>query len=73
MRQVFVRQQVAHRVRHHELVGAFAVADGVRVVFVVLDEPDDFELDRLPFVGLEDDSVLELEGTLAARTAGTIG
>ena len=69
----FIAQQRTVRIRDDELVRRLAVADGVAVVLVVLDQADDFELDRLALVGLEDDEVFELEGRLAVFSVpGTV-
>jgi hypothetical protein len=59
--QLVVVEQRARIVGHDELVGLFAVADRVGVVLVVFDQTDDFEFQRLPVVGLDDEDVAQFE------------
>ena len=61
MRELVVGEQRPLHVGDDELVGLLAVTHGVRDVLIVLDEPDDFELDLLAVVRLDDEDVAQLE------------
>ncbi len=64
-----VVEQRAGVVGYDELVGLLAVADRVSVLFVVLDQPDDFELQRLAVVGFDDENIAQLERSAVCRSS----
>ena len=72
MRQLVVVEQRTRIVGHDELVGLLAVAHRVGILFVVLDEPDDLELQRLAVVRLDDKDVAQLQRSALAVLAGTV-
>lgn len=61
MGQLVVVEQRSGVVGYDELIGLFAVAHGVGVLFVVLDQTHDFELQRLTVVGLDDEDVAQFQ------------
>ncbi len=61
--ELVVREQRPLHVGDDEFVGLFAVADRVRDVLIVLDEADDFELDLLAVIRLDNKNVAQFERT----------
>jgi hypothetical protein len=53
--QLIVIEQRAFGIGHDEFVSFFAVAHGERIIFVVFDEADDFELNLRAFVRFDDE------------------
>ena len=70
MRERFVREQIADRIGDDELVFAFAIANCIRRFVLVLDQPDDLELDLAAVRRLDDEGLAQLERVALARRAG---
>ena len=64
MRELVVIEQRALGVGHDELVGLLAIAHRKRVVLIVFDEADDFELELRAFVGLDVKQIAQFEGAV---------
>jgi hypothetical protein len=70
--QLVVVEERSDVVGDDELVGRFAVAHREGVLLIVLDQADDFELQRLAVVGLDDENVAQLQRSAFAALAGPV-
>jgi hypothetical protein len=70
--QFVVVEERAVVVGDDKLVGRFAIADRVGVLLVVFDQTDDFELQRLAVVGLDNQDVAQLQRSAFAALAGPV-
>jgi hypothetical protein len=59
--QRFVAEQRPRRIGYNELVGFFAVADGIFVVIVVFNQTDDLEFELGAVDGLDDQYVTQFD------------
>ena len=66
MGQLIVIEQRAFGIGHDEFVGFFAVAHRERIIFVVFDKTDDFELNLRAFIRFDDQQIAQFEGALFA-------
>lgn len=66
MGQLIVIEQRAFDIGHDEFVSFFAVAHRERIIFVVFDDADDFELNLRAFVRLDDQQIAQFEGAVFA-------
>jgi hypothetical protein len=68
LREFVVVEQRAGRVGHDELIGFLAVADREGVVFIVLHQADDLELQLLPVGRFDNENVAKFEQAVVARS-----
>jgi hypothetical protein len=71
LRQLVVVEERSLIVGYDELVGLLAVTHRVGVLLIVLNQTDDFKLQRLPVIGLDDQDVAQFQRT-AIALAGTV-
>lgn len=71
MGEIVVVEQRPGVVGDDELVGLLAVANRVGILFVVFDQADDFELQRLAVVGFDNEDIAQFQRA-AVALAGTV-
>ena len=70
MRECLVRKQIAGRVGNDELVLAFAIADCIRRLVLVLDQANDLKLDLATVRRLDNEGLAQLERFAIRRRRG---